>query len=547
MELRQYITIGLKWWWLIALLAVVAAVTSYVVSTRQTPVYQATATIMVGQSIRTANLDRNDLQTSEILARTYADMAQRQPVLQRVVDTLNLTDSWQKLQERVLIQLIRDTQLLEITTEASSPEEARVTADEIAHQLILLSPTALQNREKSENQRLIRQRIEGLQAKIQAGQERVETLEAAMETLLLAEQGQEIEGEINTLEDLITGWENNHTQLLIFVESEKSPNYLAIIEPAQAEFSPIRPRVKLNTALAGMVGFLLALGVIFLLEYLDDTLKSVDDVSQILGIITLGQINQMKGKQYQEQQLVSQNLFSPEAEAYRMIRSNIQFMAVDQPVKAISVTSAIPGEGKSTTTANLGVIMAQAGLKTVIVDADLRRPTQHEIFQIPNLAGLTELLCSSELEADNYLRMTGIENLQIITSGALPPNPAELLSSKRMEQLLATLNGLADMVIYDTPPVLLVADTAVLSNRMDGTMLVIEAGRTRRDTARQAIANLQQANARLLGVVLNRVRVAKKRGQSDYYYRGYYTPNTTKATAQLARPSLRQRLIGKVR
>jgi non-specific protein-tyrosine kinase len=517
MELRQYIAIGLKWWWLIILLTLVAAITSYAVSQRQPAVYEATTTLIVGQSFHMAQLDSRDILTSERLALTYADVARRQPVLQQVVDTLDLNESWQVLKERVKIQPVQDTQLLEITVEATSPEEAQVTANEIAHQLILLSPTAVQNQEKEQNQRFVRQRLESLQAKIEAGQARLETLEAAMAGSLSAEQVQELQAEINDLDQLITDWENIYTQLLIFVESEKSPNYLAVVEPAQAKPDPVRPRLFLNTLLAGAVGCMLALGLIFLLEYLDDTIKSGDELSQTLGVTCLGGVGRIKGRRSQDKLLAPKDPLSHVTEAYRLIRSNIQFLAVDQPLKAILVTSSSLSEGKSTTVANLAAVMAQSGLKTVIVDADLRRPIQHQLFDVDNCSGLTGWLLSPEAELEAALSKTDIENLRLLTSGALPPNPADLLGSQRMGQLLAQLNELADVVIYDSPPLLNVSDALVLANRLDGVILVIEAGRVRREVVKQAFLSLQQANANLLGGVLNRVR---KKGGS--YYQGYY-------------------------
>lgn len=528
MELRQVISRVLKWWWLLILATGAAATLGYAVSQRQPPDYQATATLIVGQSIQATSLDRSDIQTSELLVQTYSNIARRQPVLQNVIDVLSLDDSWQDLKKRVKIHPVVDTQLLEITVEASSPEEARITANEVANQLILQSPTALQNQEAGENQQFVRQRLENLQAKVEAGQKRLEVLNATMAGSLSADQVQELQAEINDLETLIAGWENNYTQLLIFVEADKSPNYLAVIEPAQADPDPVRPRPRLNAMLAGAVSFLLALGLVFILEYLDDTLKSADDLNQTLGLASLGAISLMKGRQRRDKLLIDQDSFSPAAEVYRMIRSNIQFMSVDQPIKSIVVTSASPGEGKSITAANLGLVMAQAGLRTIIVDADLRRPVQHEIFQVPNLGGLTDWLCSPELELKRHLRKTKVENLQLLSSGVLPPYPAELLGSQRMGQLLAGLNELAEVVIYDSPPVLAVTDAAVLANRVDGTVLVIKANQTRRDAVRKTIAALQHADANLLGAVLN--QVSKKGG--TYYYQGYYKPNTSTPTQQ---------------
>lgn len=542
LDLRHYLALGLKWWWLMVLAVAVGAGAGYLVSQRQARVYQATTKIIVGQSIQATELTTADILTSERLAQTYANIARLQPVLQAVVDRLSLSDDWQKLRERVQVSPVRDTQLLEISIEAASAEEARVTADEVAQQLILLSPTALQNQEKDENKRFVRQRLAELQSQIRAGQEQLTTLKAEMNGALSAEQVQQTQADITDLEKLINDWENNYTQLLIFVEGAKSPNYLAVVEPAQANPQPIRPRVLNNTLLAGVVGLLLALGLIFLIEYLDDTLKSAAELDQAAGLPALGVVSHIGGKSYHDKLISSTDLFSPATEAYRLIRSNIQFMAVDRPLKTILVTSATPEEGKSVTVANLGVVMAQAGLNTIIVDGDLRRPVQHVIFQVPQqallLGGLTELLCNHEAEAGAYLRKTAIPNLQLVTSGTLPPNPAELLGSQRMSQVLAGFSELADVIIVDSPPAAVVADAAVLSARLDGVVVVVKAGRTRLSALRQAMTNLGQADARILGGVLNQVSQRQRQG---YYYYYYHSRYASPAKAQPAAAAPRRR------
>jgi non-specific protein-tyrosine kinase len=517
-ELRRVFTTVLRWWWLLILSAAIAAAGGYWYSQGQTPVYEATATIIVGQSIQSTDLNRTDIQTSQMLALTYANIVRRQPVLQGAVEKLNLTQNWRGLRGQVRAAQIPDTQLLEIRAEANSPQEAAAIANEVANQLILLSPTALENQQKDETRQFARQRLASLQVKIEAGQERISTLEAAMADSLSAQQVQELQQELNTLENLIAGWENNFTQLLILVEGGQSANYLAIIEEAQANFQPVRPQIETNTLIAGVVGLMLALGLVFLLDFLDDTIKSGDELAQVLDITALGSIGRISGKQASDRLLISEGPFEPVVEAYRIIRSNIQFVSVDRPTRKLMITSSIAGEGKSTTAANLGLMMAKAGLKTIIVDADMRRPMQQYIFQAPSLGGLTELFRSTDLNVSDQLIDTGVENLQLIPCGSLPPNPAELLGSQRMEELLAQLETMADIIICDSPPTLVVADAAVLSSRMDGVVLVIDSGRTRRDAAKQAVATLQRAGAHLLGGVLN--RVSKKR--SGYSYQGYY-------------------------
>jgi non-specific protein-tyrosine kinase len=520
-ELRKVILGILKWWWLLILLTAAAAASGYAVSLKMTRVYQATATLMVGQSIQSVDLNRTDMQTSESLAQTYANIARLRPVLQGVIETLDLNMGAGELRDKVQVELVSGTQLLRIRVNANSPEAAEAIANEVGRQLILISPTNLLSQEENENQRFVQQRLENLQAKIEAGQARLEELDAAMTGSLSAEQVKELQTEINDLEQLIADWENNYTQILVFVESERSPNYLVMIEPAHASSTPIRPVTSLNTLLAGVIGLVVGIGMALLLDYLDDTLKSPDDLSQVLGLTALGTIGRINGRNYTDKLITSQDLFSPTAEAYRMIRTNIQFMSVDQPANSIVITSSLPGEGKSITVANLGIVIAQAGLKTIIVDADLRKPTQHQIFQVPNLAGLTDLLRSAESEIESYLRKTEIDNLYIISSGTLPPNPAELLGSQRMKQVIADLNEVADVVIYDSPPALIVTDATVLSKQVQGTILVARAGKTRSGVVKQTLSHLRQAGVHLLGGVIN--QAAGKRGG---YYQPYYASST---------------------
>ncbi len=517
-ELRQYAVVVLKRWWVLFFVLVVTLAIGYGITKRQEPVYKATASILVGQSLQTTNVSTQDFRTSEELAQTYAALAQRQPVLQGTVEALGLDKRWQQLKGAVSAKPVPNTQLVEIAVEAASPEEARIIADEIANQLILLSPTALQNQELKETILFVEQRMASLQTKIEEGQARLEELEATDVSGLSAEETADIEQEITTLTGLISDWEGNFSQLLNFLDSNRSPNYLAIVESAQPKFSPVRPNVQLNMGVAVAIGLALGLTLIFVLEHMDDTLKSRDDLGKLIGLNPLGAIREMKDEAYENALITTRKGFSPESEAYRMIRSNIQFMSVDEPSKSFLVTSAVRGEGKSTVAANLGVVMAQAGHKTIVVDTDLRSPVQQEIFQLRNPRGLTDLLREPELKAINHLESTHVPGLRVLTSGALPPNPSEMVGSQRMKQVMAELAEIADVIIYDSPPAVIVADAAILSERVDGTVFVIKVDKTRREVVQQAIFNLRQAEANLFGVVLN--RVSKK--THSYYYHGYY-------------------------
>ncbi|QCJ44770.1 CpsD/CapB family tyrosine-protein kinase [Bacillus sp. S3] len=206
---------------------------------------------------------------------------------------------------------------------------------------------------------------------------------------------------------------------------------------------------------------------------------------------------------------------SPISEQYRTIRTNIQYSTVDKNVRTLMVTSSGPGEGKSTTVANLAVTFAQQGKKVLLVDADMRKPTVHYTFNQTNTFGLTSVL-TKQIPLEEAISETSVENLFVLTSGPIPPNPSELLSSKSMEQIFQTSEKLFDIILFDTPPLLAVTDAQILANRCEGTILVVYSGRTEKDQMLKAKELLDSAQSKLLGVVMNH----KNMKDTNYYY--YY-------------------------
>ncbi len=197
---------------------------------------------------------------------------------------------------------------------------------------------------------------------------------------------------------------------------------------------------------------------------------------------------------------------SPISEAYRTLRTNLEFSSLDKPIRTMVVTSAAPDEGKSTTLGNLAVALAQGGKKVIVVDCDLRRPSLHQLFNARNATGFTDMMRDDALMSKPPLQETGVANLQLLTSGTLPPNPAELVGSRQMSDLIAALVKKAEMVLFDAPPIIAVTDAAVLASKVDAVLLVISAGKTKREHAKKAQALLEKVNARLIGTVLNNVK-----------------------------------------
>lgn len=301
---------------------------------------------------------------------------------------------------------------------------------------------------------------------------------------------------------------------------------LLVVEPATQPLKPIGNPVERLTLLAAVGGATVAAGVAFLLEYLYDTIKTPEDVSRALGLGTLGAIGRLARRD--DRLIVTAQPLSPVTEAFRVLCTNARFSSVDRPLRTLLVTSPSPSEGKSIVVANLAAAMADVGLSVVALDADLRRPRLHELFSLDlhheegtvgnSLWGLTGALV--EGCADGRLQPTQVEGLTVLPSGELPSNPAEIVSSQRMQNLLQELAQQVDVVLIDSPPVLPVADTMALAHAVDGVLLVLVAGKTRRQAARRTVESLRQVGANLVGVVLN--AVPTHRGSYYYSHYGYY-------------------------
>jgi len=515
MELQQYIGILRKWWWLILVSTLVAGAASWYLVKDEPPIYQTSTTLMIGQAIEKADPTYADFYTSERLAQTYSELVSREPILKKTAEALGFGEQWRSLKGQIGANVVAGTQLLEIRVTDTDPHRAKAIADELAHQL-----TALVEPQEESNVAFLQSQVTSLEAKIPAAQEEIQKLEEQLTETFSARQVDELQGQINSLRNQVTTWQSTYAQYQTLLGTG-SANYLKVIEESPLPTVPIGPNRPMQVALAAGIGLALALAAAFLLEYLDDTLKAPEDISKMINLTTLGVITRITGSSPSDRLITLRHPKSPISEAYRAMRTNLQYSSLDEPIRTLVVTSANPKEGKSTTLSNLGIVMAQAGKSVVLVDADLRRPMLHRIFQVPNKRGLTDLLLQDTPELDGCLQPTGIENLRVLTSGPLPPNPSELLGSKKMQHLLTTLASVSDVVLFDTPPALAVTDAVVLGSQADGVLLVTDAGKTRRGSARQAVENLRKVGATLMGAAMNRLS-PRGLGRGYYYYYYYY-------------------------
>ncbi len=312
-----------------------------------------------------------------------------------------------------------------------------------------------------------------------------------------------------------------------------------VLDQALLPEIPIKPKKKLNMIIGVLLGLGLGVGIVFLIEYLDNSIKSIEELERsnykVLGAIPAISTNTLEkqlimrpdetvesfeGRRIESRLVTHLDPKSPVSEAYRTIRTNIQFALLNQEISTIIITSSGPKEGKSTTISNLAITLSQLGQKTILIDADLRRPVIHSIFGLNKEEGLSQYLMG-KIEIKDIIKETMIENLSVISCGLLPPNPSELLSSERMTILLEKLKNEYSTVLIDTPPVIAVTDAAVLATRVDGVIVVLKANATEKEVFERAESLLKSVNANILGVVLNALK-AERGFSSSPYYHAYY-------------------------
>ena len=374
MELRHYANIFVKWWWLIVASVVVAGFAAWLGSRATPRLYQSRTALMVGQVLQNPNPNASEFYTGQALAQSYSDLARREPVLVGTLSALGLDWDWATLQGLVTSRVVPGTQLLEIVVQDTNPERAKIIADEIAHQLILQSPAGSDPQREAERE-FIQSQIDDLKNNIQKGRQEISQLDEVIAQATSARQIQEARTRQDSLRSQVSSWQNTYAQLLTSLQ-QGTTNFLSVVEPAKVSWTPVGSGASTNVLVAAAIGLVLAGGAALLLEYFDDTLKTSSDVRHITELTTLGLIPSIDGRSDPEKLTTLNEPRSPIAEAYRMLRTNLQFSDIDRPLKTLMVTSANPDEGKSVTAANLAIVMAQAGKRTILVDTDMDEHTK---------------------------------------------------------------------------------------------------------------------------------------------------------------------------
>ncbi len=509
MEINQFLAPLARWWKLILAATLIAAIFSFFAALQQPPVYRSQAIMMIGRAFQDPNPNYYQFFSSQQLASTYSDIAYRKTVQDGVKNALGI--NWLPV---YTVQPIPNTDLLEISVNDSDPVRAQAVANELANQLIQQSPTNQSANQERED--FIQARLDILEVKISETQADIDAKQEQLPNLTSARQISDLQNQIAGLQAKLDGLQLNYASLLANTE-KGALNSLTVIEPAYAPVRPIGPNKILMIITASGIAFMLAVGAAYLLSFMDNTLKSPDEIKRLTGLSTLGAIPVIPGEDTTGKLITVREPRSPISEAFRALRTGVQFSTIDRlESTSIQVTSSNPGEGKSVTAANLAAVIAQAGFRVMLVDADLRRPMVHKIFELDNRLGLTDFFRNLRSPDSGYeetfesllkqlVRPTNLDGLHVLTSGSIPPNPSELLGSNANRHLIKALKRHYDFLIIDSPPVLIVTDAVVLSTEVDGTILIVDSLNTHRNQLKQAAERLAEVNATMLGVVVNRL------------------------------------------
>ncbi len=521
MDLNAYITPLRKWWWLLIAAMVIAAVSSFLVAQRQPAFYMARTTLMVGRSIVDPNPTPQQIALDQELAQTYAQIGNRETIYNATASALGL----QKLPD-YKVTPVTNSQLVEIDVTDTSPARAQAVANEIAHQLILRSPSN-QTPEEAQRQQFINQQLAYYQKQIQDSQAQLDKLQQSLAGMNSARQISDTQAQITALQAKLDTMRTTYTGLLSNT-SQQATNMIAVLEPAELPTKPVGPGKYIIAAIAAICGLLLASAAAYFMEMMGNTLNKREEFEKAVPYPIIGSIPDIKAEKVGT--YTAEYPFSVVSESFRSLRTNLEFSGVDTPLRTIMVTSPGIGEGKSTVASNLAFSLGQADKKVILVGADLREPKLHHLLDIDNRHGLSDLFRGTA-EVDDVLIPYGNGNVRVVPSGSIPPNPTELLGSTAMARILNELIARSDIVVIDSSP-FLVSDASVLAAKVDGVLVVMRPEHTRKELVAGMKEQLNRVGARVLGVVLNRVT-----SKSDIYT-SYYGRYGSLAAATESDPTL---------
>ena len=517
-----------RWALPVLALTVLGAVLAFLVSKSLTPVYEATGDVLVvggpNQSATTNDLALNATQATT----TAASLLTEPPLLQQVITSLHLQLAPDTLAKEVTATPKPNTELVDVTVR----DPSAVRAAQVANAVMTTYVAEVTN----QNAQRINQGGAALEAQIAAVQS---AINQEQQQLAAAEHANQ---DTTALRANISSNTALLTQLTLNYSSFKATQAqgletVSVAAPASEPTVPASPRVSLNTALGAAIGLLVGLVMAAALEYLDQGLHTADDVVERLDLPCLGLIPRYPTSRTPGEQGTGRRsdrdarAVAAASEAYRRLRTNILFSRPDAELKSVLLTSVRSGEGKTCTAANLAVALASSEKRVLLVDADMRRPDQHRLFGKQLTDGMSDMILRTGRNAVaslNGVHGTQFDNLTLVTSGTIPPNPSELLASERAQALLESFAKKHDVVVIDTPPAGIVVDALALAAHASAVVLVVEAGRTNAGQAAAVVESLRSVGAHVAGIVLNKART---RDVAGYYYQYGGYGDTGKSTS----------------
>lgn len=493
------------------------------------PVYMTRGMVMVGSTIEELNPDTMSMAMTRGLATTYVRLAQFGSMEDLTKQALGL----EILPEYSIIG-VPDSQLIQVTVTDTDPQRAQIVATELINQLIAMGPGGT---ERQQRENFAADQLTKLQEGIAQSEATIAGLQEELATALSARQIRQIEEKVAAQEGKLTTLRANYVALVQTTDQGAS-NTIRVVDAPTVPQYPVESNDAILILLAGFLGAGMAVAGAYALDFLDDRLRDVGDISREFGLPTLGVIPESTLEQLRGPLIVQNEPHSIAAESFRVLRTNMLFASVDKELKILHITSPGPGDGKSYVSSNLSIAFAHAAKRVILIDADLRKPTLHRVFGILNNKGVSTALLGGKVGLQEAIQPTTVPGLSVMTSGPLPPNPSELLTSNRMQEMLAKLSSIFDLVVVDSPPATVVSDSAVLASRSDGVLLVLPADDLGRERVRNALGAMGAVNANVLGVALNRSSSSTlgfyysyKTDYSNKYYRSHYLKERTSAPA----------------
>ncbi len=510
LKFLDYLAPVFRWWWLLLLCTLIAGGIGYALVKPLPPIYRSGVTLMVGNAIYDPNPGGLELEVPRRLTDTYAAMALREPVRDGARQALGL----ERLPEYSAYAIPNST-MVRIEVTDTDPRRAQAVAAELARQLIRQSPSGAARDSETqtfveEQLRKLQQGIADTEQQIAAKQEEIAQAEGAADILALQNELEALNSKLGTLQ-------SNYANLLSSSQSD-AINTLSVVEEAGLPTRPIGPNKALDIAAAALGGLALSIAGAYGIEYLDDRLKNETEIERLVQRPLLGHIPRIADAG-RVSVYVREHPRSPVADAFRALRNNLGYLS-DPPYRALLVSSATAEEGKSTIAANLAISLSQAGYRVILVDADLRAPSLHAAFGLPQQPGLSDIL-QGKIPLSESIVILPEYGIDLLTSGDIPDQSTELLLSRAMQTMMAQLAQSYDVLVLDGPP-FAVPDAVVLARRTDGLLWVTRIGHSRRTAIRYMLQQVEHTRVNVLGVVVNCGRGPRTRYYQVYGYARYY-------------------------